>query len=77
MPAVANAVFDALGVRVDEVPITPDKVLRALGASDRRCGPRRFPDLRVRETMRVKTRAEGGDGTAPRPARAAQEAGRP
>jgi 4-hydroxybenzoyl-CoA reductase subunit alpha len=30
MPAIANAVFDAVGVRVDEVPITPEKVLRGL-----------------------------------------------
>jgi hypothetical protein len=30
IPAVANALFDALGVRIDEVPITPDKVLAAL-----------------------------------------------
>src|SRR3989440_764955 len=30
MPAVANAVYDAVGVRVDEVPITPEKVLKAL-----------------------------------------------
>ncbi len=30
MPAVANAVYDAVGVRVDEVPITPEKVLTAL-----------------------------------------------
>src|ERR1035438_258863 len=30
MPAVANAVFDAVGVRIDEVPITPEKILRAL-----------------------------------------------
>ena len=30
MPAVANAIFDAVGVRIDELPITPDKVLRAL-----------------------------------------------
>src|SRR3990172_8661410 len=29
MPAVANAVYEAGGVRIDEVPITPDKVLRA------------------------------------------------
>jgi 4-hydroxybenzoyl-CoA reductase subunit alpha len=25
MPAVANAVFDAVGVRVDEIPVTPEK----------------------------------------------------
>jgi 4-hydroxybenzoyl-CoA reductase subunit alpha len=30
VPAVANALYDAIGVRIDEVPITPDKVLRAL-----------------------------------------------
>jgi 4-hydroxybenzoyl-CoA reductase subunit alpha len=30
IPAIANAVFDAIGVRIDETPITPDKVLRAL-----------------------------------------------
>ena len=30
MPAVANAVFDAVGVRVDEVPVTPEKIFAAL-----------------------------------------------
>jgi 4-hydroxybenzoyl-CoA reductase alpha subunit len=30
VPAVANALYDAVGVRIDEIPITPDKVLRAL-----------------------------------------------
>ncbi|MFQ5790736.1 MAG: xanthine dehydrogenase family protein molybdopterin-binding subunit, partial [Acidobacteriota bacterium] len=29
VPAVANAVYDAVGVRIHEVPITPDKILRA------------------------------------------------
>ena len=31
-PAVANAVYDAVGVRIDEIPITPDKVLKAIRA---------------------------------------------
>jgi 4-hydroxybenzoyl-CoA reductase subunit alpha len=31
IPAIANAVYDAIGVRIDETPITPEKVLRALG----------------------------------------------
>ncbi len=31
-PAIANAIFDAVGVRVDDLPITPEKVLRALRA---------------------------------------------
>ena len=30
VPAVANALYDAIGVRIHEVPITPDKILRAL-----------------------------------------------
>jgi CO/xanthine dehydrogenase Mo-binding subunit len=30
LPAVANAVFNAVGVRVDALPITPEKVLRAI-----------------------------------------------
>jgi CO/xanthine dehydrogenase Mo-binding subunit len=32
LPAIANAVFAAVGVRIDELPITPEKVLRALKA---------------------------------------------
>jgi 4-hydroxybenzoyl-CoA reductase subunit alpha len=32
IPAIANAVFDAVGVRIDETPITADKVLQALRA---------------------------------------------
>ena len=32
MPAVANAIFNAVGVRIDELPITPEKVLRAIRA---------------------------------------------
>ncbi|HMR67643.1 MAG TPA: molybdopterin-dependent oxidoreductase, partial [Anaerolineae bacterium] len=29
-PAIANAVFDAIGVRIRDLPITPEKVLQAL-----------------------------------------------
>ena len=29
-PDVANAIYDAVGVRIKELPITPDKVLKAL-----------------------------------------------
>ncbi len=42
LPAVANAIWDAVGVRVDDLPITPEKVLRGLraqgGARPRRRG---------------------------------------
>ncbi len=37
LPAVANAIFDAVGVDVDSLPVTPEKVLRALRAQG---GPR-------------------------------------
>jgi 4-hydroxybenzoyl-CoA reductase alpha subunit len=40
IPAIANAIYDAVGVRVDETPITPDKVLRALKAAQEK-GPAR------------------------------------
>jgi putative selenate reductase molybdopterin-binding subunit len=32
-PAVGNAVLDALGVNVDEIPVTPEKVWRAIASS--------------------------------------------
>ncbi len=34
-PAIANAVFDAIGVRIYDLPITPEKVLAALEAARR------------------------------------------
>ena len=68
MPAVANAVYDAVGVRIDEVPITPDKVLKALDEKSRggpgRYGPRRFPELTWPEALDVPPPWEGGDGSA-------------
>ncbi len=36
LPAVANAIFNAVGVRVDDLPITPEKVLRAIQGAGRR-----------------------------------------
>lgn len=68
-PAVANAVYDAVGVRIDEVPITPEKVLRALRLRARgepgRVGPTEFPAIEWPDPIRVPTPEEGGDG-APR-----------
>ncbi len=65
-PAVANAVYNAVGVRIDEVPITPEKVLKALKEKDRgrpaRYGPDSVPEVEWPEPLRVQTPAEGGDG---------------
>ncbi len=33
LPAVANAVYNAVGVRVDELPITPERILRGIRAN--------------------------------------------
>jgi 4-hydroxybenzoyl-CoA reductase alpha subunit len=35
IPAVGNAIFDAIGVRINELPFTPDKILKALKEKDR------------------------------------------
>jgi 4-hydroxybenzoyl-CoA reductase subunit alpha len=65
-PAVANAVYDAVGVRIDEVPITPEKVLKALKEKakgrDGRYGPVAVPKVEWPDPLRVLTPAEGGDG---------------
>ena len=68
MPAVANAVYDAVGVRVDEIPVTPEKVLKALKrkakGEEPRFGPTTFPDIPWPEPLRVPPPWEGGDGKA-------------
>jgi 4-hydroxybenzoyl-CoA reductase alpha subunit len=66
-PAVANAVYNAVGVRIDEVPITPEKVLRALKDKARgrtgRFGPAAVPVVEWPDPLKVLTPAEGGDGS--------------
>lgn len=68
MPAVANAIYDAVGVRVDQVPIHPHMVLRAMDAKangqEPRFGPRSFPEVDFGENLLVPTPEQGGDGTA-------------
>src|SRR3989475_1099392 len=68
MPAVANAVYDAIGVRIDEVPITPEKILKALQAKsagkEPRYGPTQFPNISWPEALIVPPPWEGGDGRA-------------
>jgi len=68
MPAVANAVYDAVGVRIDEIPITPEKVMKALAEKkagrEARFGPNGFPHVNWPEALRVPPPWEGGDGNA-------------
>jgi 4-hydroxybenzoyl-CoA reductase subunit alpha len=68
MPAVANAVYDAVGVRIDEVPITPEKIMKALAEKKAgrvpRFGPTHFPHVDWPEALRVPPPWEGGDGNA-------------
>jgi len=57
IPAVNAAVHDALGVWIDETPITPEKVLRALEAKAKgkppRHGPKGFPVIPYPEAIKV------------------------
>ena len=68
MPAVANAVYDAVGVRVDQIPVTPEKIMRALQAKKAgkpaRSGPATFPDVAWPEPLLVAPPWDGGDGRA-------------
>jgi 4-hydroxybenzoyl-CoA reductase alpha subunit len=70
MPALANAVYDAVGVRIDEVPITPDKILRALEKKAKgetpRVGPESFPAVPYPRPTFVLPPWEGGDGNETR-----------
>jgi hypothetical protein len=68
MPAIANAIFDAVGVRIDQVPIGPHMIRKALADQAKgkaaRFGPARLPDYDYGEPLMVPTQAEGGDGQA-------------
>lgn len=57
MPAIANAVYDAVGVRIDETPITPAKILKALQRKAKgeaaRIGPTQMPTLPYSSFVRI------------------------
>ena len=57
-PAVCAAVHDALGVWIDEIPVTPEKVIEALRRKEKgeepRYGPARFPNIPYPETIKVQ-----------------------
>ncbi|MHB8588952.1 MAG: molybdopterin cofactor-binding domain-containing protein [Candidatus Dormibacteraceae bacterium] len=57
-PAVCSAVYDALGVWIDEVPVTPEKIVEALRRKEKgeqsRFGPTRFPTIPYPATIKVE-----------------------
>ena len=57
-PALCSAVYDALGVWIDEVPVTPEKIVEALRRLDKgeapRYGPARFPQIPYPPTIKVE-----------------------
>jgi CO/xanthine dehydrogenase Mo-binding subunit len=72
IPAIANAIYHAVGVRLDEVPITPDKILKALELRARgkpaRVGPEKIPRLAFKEPIVVESAfGQPADAIANRP----------
>src|SRR6267378_1192454 len=59
IPAIANAIHHAVGIRIDEVPITPDKILKALdlkrAGKPARVGPERLPLFTFKEPLVVES----------------------
>jgi hypothetical protein len=57
IPAVVTAVYDALGIHIDEIPLRPDKVVLALQDLERkgitRFGPTDLPPYEFRPPLRV------------------------
>jgi hypothetical protein len=55
---VSSAVFDALGVWIDEVPVTPEKIVEALRRKEKgeapRFGPVRFPSIPYPACIKVE-----------------------
>ena len=59
MPALANALFDAIGVRIDETPITAAKIFKALQLQAKgalaRIGPTHFPAVAYPELLAIES----------------------
>jgi 4-hydroxybenzoyl-CoA reductase subunit alpha len=68
-PAVSAAVFDALGVWVDEVPVTPEKIVEALRRKEKgepaRFGPSYFPAIPYPACIKVEPPPKELDRAAP------------
>lgn len=62
MPAVANAIYDALKVRVDQIPISPYMILTALkrkkAGQEGRYGPTSVPELTYPDAVKLPAPSE-------------------
>jgi 4-hydroxybenzoyl-CoA reductase subunit alpha len=72
IPAIANAIYHAVGVRLDQVPITPDMVLRGLDLKRQgkpaRIGPDKLPLFRFKEPLVVESAfGQAAEAVAVRP----------
>jgi 4-hydroxybenzoyl-CoA reductase alpha subunit len=72
IPAIANAIYHAIGVRFDEVPISPDMILKGLELKRQgkpaRVGPDRFPVFKYKEPLVVESAfGQAADAIAERP----------
>ncbi len=72
IPAIANAIYHATGVRIDQVPITPDMVLRGLELKRQgkpaRIGPDKLPLFTFKEPLVVESAfGQVADAVAVRP----------
>src|SRR4029078_11101103 len=72
IPAIANAIYHATGVRIDQVPITPDMVLRGLELKRQgkpaRIGPDKLPLFTFKQTLVVESAfGQTADAIALRP----------
>ena len=69
MPAIANAIYDAVGVRIDETPIHPEKIFKAMQEKAKgraaRVGPKGLPNLQFPDPLRVES--HWGQPAAPSP----------
>jgi CO/xanthine dehydrogenase Mo-binding subunit len=71
-PAIANAIHDAVGVRCDEVPITPEMILKGLElrrqGKPARVGPERLPVFTGKAPMVIDSAfGQPADPVATRP----------
>ena len=68
-PALCSAVYDALGVWIDEVPVTPEKVVEALRRKGKgepaRYGPAKFPLIPYPACIKVDPPSKEIDSASP------------